>query len=222
MARRRTAVLISGNGSNLQALLDAAADPAYPAEIVLVIANRPAAYGLVRAELAGVPSRCIDHRAFANREAFDAAMQAELERAEVDLVCLAGFMRLLTPGFVAHWRDRLVNIHPSLLPAFPGLDTHARALKEGCALAGCTVHLVRYELDTGPVLVQGAVPVLPGDTEETLAGRVLEVEHPCYVRALDLFASGRFTVDGEVARLRDERPGERLLLHPLLLAPAGA
>ncbi len=216
MAQRRVAVLISGGGSNLQALIDAAARPGYPARIVLVVSNRPNAYGLERARRAGIPALAIDHRAFGSREAFEAEVEAALRASDAELVCLAGFLRLLTRGFVEAWRDRMLNIHPSLLPAFRGLHTHARALAGGVRVHGCTVHLVRFELDEGPVLAQGVVPVLDGDTEESLAARVLEVEHRCYPQALALFASGRARVEGERLLVTDEAAGERLVLHPLL------
>ena len=212
MARRRVAVLISGGGSNLQALLDAAAAPDHPAAITLVVSNVEGAFGLQRAARAGVPATCLDHRGFADRTAFDAALDAILREAGIELVCLAGFMRILTAGFVARWHDRLLNIHPSLLPAFPGLHTHARALAAGVRIHGCTVHLVRAALDDGPILVQGIVPVMEGDEEATLAARVLEVEHRCYPLALAGLASGRLTVAGERVR-----GGEgRLILHPSL------
>jgi phosphoribosylglycinamide formyltransferase-1 len=216
MAERRVAVLISGGGSNLQALVDAAARPGYPARIVLVASNRPDAFGLERARRAGIPAVTVDHRAFGSREAFEAEVDAALRAAGAELVCLAGFMRLLTPGFVEAWRDRMLNIHPSLLPSFRGLHTHARALAAGVRVHGCTVHLVRFELDEGPVLAQGVVPVLDGDTAETLAARVLEVEHQCYPQALALLASGRARVEGERLVVADEAAGERLVVHPLL------
>jgi phosphoribosylglycinamide formyltransferase-1 len=216
MAQRRVAVLISGGGSNLQALIDAAARPGYPARIVLVVSNRPNAYGLERARRAGIPALAIDHRAFGSREAFEAEVETALRAAGAELVCLAGFLRLLTRGFVEVWRDRMLNIHPSLLPAFRGLHTHARALAGGVRVHGCTVHLVRFELDEGPVLAQGVVPVLDGDTEESLAARVLEVEHRCYPQALALFASGRARLEGERLVVTEEAAGERLVLHPLL------
>ena len=219
MAQRRVAVLISGGGSNLQALIDAAARPGYPARIVLVVSNRPEAYGLERARRAGIPALAIDHRAFGSREAFEAEVEAALRAAGAELVCLAGFLRLLTRGFVEAWRDRMLNIHPSLLPAFRGLHTHARALAAGVRVHGCTVHLVRFELDEGPVLAQGVVPVLDGDTEESLAARVLEVEHRCYPQALALLASGRARVEGERLLVTEEAAGERLVLHPLLQVP---
>ena len=212
MARRRVAVLISGGGSNLQALLDAAAAPDHPAAITLVVSNVEGAFGLQRAARAGVPATCLDHRGFADRTAFDAALDAILREAGIELVCLAGFMRILTAGFVARWHDRLLNIHPSLLPAFPGLHTHARALAAGVRVHGCTVHLVRAALDDGPILVQGIVPVMEGDEEATLAARVLEVEHRCYPLALAGLASGRLTVAGERVRGGERR----LILHPSL------
>ncbi|MFZ4534642.1 MAG: phosphoribosylglycinamide formyltransferase [Alsobacter sp.] len=191
MARMRTAVLVSGRGSNMAALLDAAADPAFPAEIVVVLSNRPGAGALTRAEAAGVPTTVVDHRAYADRAAFEAAMQAELERNGVELVCLAGFLRVLTPWFIGHWPDRLVNIHPSLLPAYRGLHTHERALADGVRIHGCTVHLVVPELDAGPIIAQAAVPVHGSDTPDTLAARVLAAEHRLYPLALSWLAAGR-------------------------------
>jgi phosphoribosylglycinamide formyltransferase-1 len=198
VTRRRTpvAVLISGRGSNLQALIDADADPAYPAKIVLVIANEPGAAGLARAAGAGIATATIDHRDFATRDEFDSALTAALAKAGVEIVCLAGFMRILGPAFTGRWADRLLNIHPSLLPAFPGRHTHARALAAGVKLHGCTVHLVRAELDDGPIIGQAAVPVLPGDDEAALAARVLAVEHKLYPSCLRLVAEGKVTVAG--------------------------
>jgi phosphoribosylglycinamide formyltransferase-1 len=190
-------VLVSGGGSNMAALIAASADPAYPAEIVRVICNRPDAGALAKAAAAGVETVIIDHRPFPDRESFDAAVDAALVAAGTDLVCLAGFMRLLTPGFVERWRDRMINIHPSLLPSFKGLHTHARALEAGVTLHGCTVHFVRTEMDVGPIIVQAAVPVLPADTADTLAARVLAAEHRIYPQALAAVASGRAVVDGE-------------------------
>lgn len=189
--RRRTAVLISGRGSNMAALLAAAADPAYPAEIVLVLSNQPDAAGMDRAAAAGVPTLAIDHRPFGkDRSAHEAALDAALRAAKVEIVCLAGYMRLMTPRLVDAWSDRMLNIHPSLLPAFPGLHTHARALEAGVKVHGCTVHLVTREMDAGPILAQAAVPVLLGDTEDSLAERVLRQEHVIYPAALGAFASG--------------------------------
>ena len=189
--RKRVGVLISGRGSNLQALLDACAEPDFPAEIALVVSNKPEAPGLERAARAGVPCRTIARRDHPDRAACDAAMTAALEAAGVELVCLAGFMRLLSEAFVDRWRDRMINIHPSLLPLYPGLDTHARALAAGAKLHGCTVHFVRFEMDSGPIIGQAEVPVLAGDDPETLAARVLDAEHRLYPRCLRLVAEGR-------------------------------
>jgi phosphoribosylglycinamide formyltransferase-1 len=216
MARRRDAVLISGSGSNLQALIDGTARPGSSARIGLVVSNRADAFGLLRAERAGIATTVIDHRRFADRAAFEAEITAALVAADIELVCLAGFMRILTTGFVERWRDRMLNIHPSLLPSFRGLHTHARALAAGVQAHGCTVHLVRPELDDGPILVQGLVPVLPGDDEGRLAARVLELEHRCYPLALELLASGAVTLAGERVVAADPDAAPRLVLHPLL------
>jgi phosphoribosylglycinamide formyltransferase-1 len=196
MPRKRVAVLISGRGSNMAALTEAAKDPAYPAEIVVVISNDPSAQGLQRAAAANIPTSVVDHRQFGrDREAFERALQRELEAHNVELVCLAGFMRLLTPWFVRQWEGRVLNIHPALLPAFKGLDTHARALQAGVKEHGATVHFVVPEMDAGPIIAQGAVPVLAGDTEASLAARVLEVEHRIYPQALRLVAEGRVRIE---------------------------
>lgn len=185
----RTAVLISGRGSNMASLIAAAqGDPAYPAAIALVVSNRPGAGGLARAAEAGVATDAIDHKAFPDRETFERALDARLREAEIELVALAGFMRVLTPWFVTRWEGRLLNIHPSLLPAFRGVDTHARALAAGVAEHGCSVHYVTPELDAGPVIDRETVPVLPGDTAQALAERVLEREHVLYPRALAVAA----------------------------------
>jgi phosphoribosylglycinamide formyltransferase-1 len=197
--RKKVGVLVSGRGSNLQALLDACGQPGFPAEIVLVISNIPGAYALERAAAAGVPTTVIPHKPFPSREAFDAAMDEALRAAGVEIVCLAGFMRLLSAGFVTGWKDHLINIHPALLPSFKGLHTHERALEAGVKLHGCTVHLVTPELDDGPILVQAAVPVMPDDTPDTLAARVLEQEHKAYPQALRLLAEGRVRVEGNRA-----------------------
>jgi phosphoribosylglycinamide formyltransferase-1 len=214
MARKRVAVLISGRGSNLQALIDAARAPDYPAEIVRVIANVPEAGGLARAAAAGIATETIDHRKFPDRPAFEAALDAAIRASGAELVCLAGFMRLLTAGFVDAWRGRLINIHPSLLPAFPGLDTHARALAAGVRLAGCTVHFVRAEMDNGPIIVQAAVPVLPGDDEPRLAARVLAAEHRAYPLALALVASGRARVSGDTVSIEGHSTADGPLISP--------
>lgn len=192
--RRRVAILISGRGSNMAALVEAAREAGYPAEIVLVVSNRPDAAGLAFAAASGIATAVVDHKQFASREAFDAALQETLERARIEIVCLAGFMRLLTTPFVGKWRGRMLNIHPSLLPEFKGLDTHARALAAGVKMHGCTVHFVVAELDSGPIVLQEKVPVLAGDTEETLAARVLAAEHRIYPAALKMVADGKTTV----------------------------
>lgn len=189
-AKKRVAVLISGRGSNMAALVEAAKAPDYPAEIVLVLSNVPGAGGLATAAANGIATATVDHKAFnRNREAFEQAMQAELERHRVDIVCLAGFMRILTPWFVGQWEGRMINIHPALLPAYKGLDTHARALADGAKEHGATVHFVTPGMDEGETILQEAVPVLPGDTPETLGRRVLEVEHRIYPQALRMIAT---------------------------------
>ena len=197
MSRKRVGVLISGRGSNLQALIDACKPRDFPAEIVLVISNVPQAQGLLRAEAALIPTITINHKDFSSREAFDVALDKALNEAHVELLCNAGFMRLHTAGFVERWRDRHLNIHPSLLPAFRGLDTHARIIEAGVTISGCTVHFVRSELDSGPIVAQAAVPVLGNDTADSLATRVLEAEHRLYPHALSLVASGAVRVEGE-------------------------
>lgn len=189
--------MISGRGTNLQSLIEACAETGFPAEIGLVISNNPDAQGLARAERAAIPCHVVDHRPFSDREAFERALDAALAEAEAELVCLAGFMRLLTPWFVERWRDRLINIHPSLLPAFPGLDTHARVLAAGARISGCTVHFVRPEMDRGPIVVQAAVPIVEGDDAAKLAARVLEAEHRCLPFAVRLIAEGRVRVSGD-------------------------
>ena len=214
MARLKVGVLISGRGSNLQALIEACAEQSFPAEIVAVISNRPGAAGLERARAAGLPAATLDHQGYDDRAAFDAALTAALEDAGAELVCLAGFMRLLTAGFTAHWRDRLVNIHPSLLPSFPGLHSHAEALAAGVRLHGCTVHYVRHEMDSGPILGQAAVPVLPDDDEERLAARVLAAEHRLYPACLRLIAEGRVRVEGERAVIEGLAASGPLLISP--------
>ncbi|HVY18112.1 MAG TPA: phosphoribosylglycinamide formyltransferase [Rhodopila sp.] len=190
-ARKRVAVLISGRGTNMAALVAAAADPGYPARIALVLSNNPAAPGLEIARAAGIPAEAIDHRSFrGDRPAHEAAIDARLRDAGVEYVCLAGYMRLLTPFLVNAWRGRMLNIHPSLLPAFPGLHTHERALDAGAKLHGCTVHLVTEDMDAGPILAQAAVPVLPDDNADVLAARVLRMENALYPAALAALVTG--------------------------------
>lgn len=212
----RIGILISGRGSNMAALLRAAASPGFPAEIGLVLSNRADAPGLALAQAAGVPTAVVESRG-RDKAGFEAAMQAEFARHRIGLLALAGFMRVLTAEFCEAWRDRLVNIHPSLLPSFRGLDTHARALAAGVRLHGCTVHLVTPGVDEGPILAQAAVPVLPGDTEASLAARVLVQEHRLYPAALAWLAAGRVRVVGAVAEI-DAPEAEGALANPLPLA----
>jgi phosphoribosylglycinamide formyltransferase-1 len=214
----KVAVLISGRGSNLQALIDAFGPQGEgsPVKIALVLSNRPEAPGLERAAKAGIKTEIVDHKAFQSREDFDVAMDREIRAAGAEFVALAGFMRLLTPQFVTAWKDKLINIHPALLPAFPGLDTHKRALAAGVRLHGCTVHFVRHETDTGPVIAQAAVPVLPGDDEAALAARVLDAEHRLYPLALRLVAEGKVRVEGERAIVRDAPFAEGVMFNPAL------
>ena len=194
--RTRIAILISGRGSNMVSLIEAAQAPDYPAEIGLVASNRPDAPGLARAAEAGLATAAVDHRAFSDRAAFERALDAELRRHGVELLVLAGFMRVLTPWFVESWAGRMINIHPSLLPLFRGTHTHAQALAAGVRVHGCTVHFVVPELDAGPIVAQAAVPVLPDDDEDSLSARVLVQEHRIYPAALALVASGRARLDG--------------------------
>jgi len=220
-ARRRVAILISGRGSNMMSLVEAARAPAYPAEVVAVISNRPDAAGLAWARTRGFQAIAIDHKAYPSRESFEAALQAALEETGVELVALAGFMRLLTPAFTDRWSGRMINIHPSLLPAFKGLDTHARALEAGVRITGCTVHFVAAEMDGGPIIGQAAVAVRNGDTPETLAGRVLAAEHRLYPQALAAVASGAVAVEAGrvvVSGLPDGAGGEAG--GPLIACPA--
>ena len=189
-ARKRVGVLISGRGSNMAALIAAARDPGYPAEIAVVGSNKPDAAGLATAVASGIPTFALAHRDFPDRESFDRAMTAKLEAAGVEILALAGFMRILSPWFCQRWAGRLINIHPSLLPKFKGVDTHARALAAGESEHGCTVHFVTPELDDGPAILQARVTVLTGDTPESLAGRVLKEEHRIYPQALAMVARG--------------------------------
>ncbi|MFM2042783.1 MAG: phosphoribosylglycinamide formyltransferase [Pseudomonadota bacterium] len=217
MARLKLGVLISGRGSNLQALIDACADPAFPATVSLVLSNKAGAPGLDRARNAGIPTATVLAKDHPDKPSFEAAMTAVLEEAGVDLVCLAGFMRLLTPWFVERWHDRLINIHPSLLPAFPGLDTHARAIEAGVKLHGCTVHYVRAAMDSGPVIAQAAVPVLAQDRAADLAARVLAQEHRLYPLAVRLIAESRVRVVDERAEITggmDAGAGDAALMNP--------
>ena len=215
MARLKTAVLISGRGSNMQALVAECSSKQAPAEIVMVLSNVADAAGLQFAENAGIATMVIDHRPFPDRNSFELEITARLEAANVELVCLAGFMRLLTAGFVDRWRDRLINIHPSLLPAFKGLDTHARVIAEGARFTGCTVHFVRSEMDAGPIILQAAVPVSLDDDAESLAGKVLAAEHQIYPQALRMIAEGRVKVIDELVSIEGARTAGKTLINPL-------
>lgn len=197
MARKRVAILISGRGSNMAALIEAAKDKSYPAEIVLVVSNIADAGGLAVARANGIATETIEHKTFGkDREAFERALQALLEKNRIEIVCLAGFMRLLTPWFVAQWQGKLLNVHPALLPSFKGLDTHERAIEAGVRIHGATVHFVVPEVDSGPIVAQAAVPVADGDTADSLAARVIKLEHRIYPLALKLVAEGRVRIEG--------------------------
>jgi phosphoribosylglycinamide formyltransferase-1 len=192
MARKRVAILISGRGSNMVALIEAAKASDFPAEIALVLSNKADAGGIASARESGIATEVVEHKPFGkDREAFDRAVQAKLEAHRIELVCLAGFLRILSPWLVSQWTGRMINIHPSLLPAFKGLHTHERAIAEGATRHGATVHFVVPALDAGPVILQESVPVLLGDTADMLAARVLEVEHRIYPQALRMVAEGR-------------------------------
>lgn len=212
--RLQTAILISGRGSNMQALIEACRAPDSPAQIALVISNEPDAAGLSRAAATGIPTRVVAHRAFADRAAFDAEIDSALRAAGIQLICLAGFMRILSDKFVEDWRDRMINIHPSLLPDFKGLDTHARALTAGVRIHGCTVHFVRPAMDSGPIIAQAAVAVEPQDTADTLAARVLQAEHRLYPIVLRWIAEGRVTVRGEQVLIDGASAPSAPLLSP--------
>jgi phosphoribosylglycinamide formyltransferase 1 len=213
--KKRVAILISGRGSNMLALVEAARAADYPAEIALVISNRPDAPGLQHAQSAGLKALAIDHKAFATREAFDAAVEAALTQAGIDLVCHAGFMRIQSDAFAARWLGRQLNIHPSLLPAFKGLHPHKQALDAGVRISGCTVHFVSPELDAGPIVAQAAVPVLAGDTPDTLAERILLAEHRLYPFALRLVASGQALLQGGRVLLKDMGDQGDFLFSPM-------
>jgi phosphoribosylglycinamide formyltransferase-1 len=217
MARKRVAVLISGRGSNMAALIEAAKAENYPAEIWLVVSNRPDAAGLERAREAAIATTIVDHSSYGDdREAFEQALQGVLEGAAIELICLAGFMRLLTPWFVERWQGRMLNIHPSLLPAFKGLNTHERAIAAGVRIHGATVHFVVPEMDSGPIVVQGAVPVADGERPDTLAARVLAIEHKIYPLALRLLAQGRVRLDANRCHILDAGRARGTLVVPAI------
>jgi phosphoribosylglycinamide formyltransferase-1 len=213
--KRRVAILISGRGSNMAALIDAARLADFPAEIVAVISNRADAAGLEKAAASGIPTLVIESKPFGkDRAGFEAVLQRELEEKKVELICLGGFMRLFTADFVQRWYGRMLNIHPSLLPSFPGLDPHGQALKAGVKLSGATVHFVIPETDAGPIIMQGAVTVADDDTAETLSQRILGVEHRIYPEALRLLASGRLRLEGDICKFADSADRDGTLISP--------
>ena len=215
MSKTRVAVLISGRGTNMTALIEAARDVSYPAEIALVLSNRPQAAGLAAARASAIATAVVDHVPFgANREAFERAVQDVLAAHRIEIVCLAGFMRLLTPWLIERWQGRMINVHPALLPAFKGLDTHARALAAGVKVHGATVHFVTSEMDSGPIIVQGAVGVREDDTADMLAARVLAVEHRIYPAALAWLAARRVTIVGDRCRIDGVRGPDHDLIAP--------
>lgn len=213
---RRTAVLISGRGSNMAALVKAAEAPDFPAEIALVLSNRADAGGLDFAREHGIPTMVLSHKDYADRLAFDAALDAHLKAEGIEIVCLAGFMRLLTPWLVERWRNRMINVHPSLLPSFKGLHTHERALEAGVRFHGCTVHFVRAEMDEGPIILQAAVPIEADDTPDDLAARVLTQEHIIYPKGLELLAAGRLQVADERVLIEGAKGGLAPVIAPAL------
>ena len=215
MAKLKLAVLISGRGSNLQALTAACADPIYPAEIVLVISNHAEAKGIKWAGDVNLPTLAINHQDFANRADFDREMTAAMNDAGVELVCLAGFMRLLSEEFVTHWRNRLINIHPSLLPAFKGLDVQARAITAGAKFSGCTVHYVRHEMDVGPIICQAVVPIHVDDDADALAARILVQEHMIYPQAVRWIAEKRISINDEKVDLDKPIQSDGTMINPM-------
>jgi len=215
-AKKRVAILISGRGSNMMALVEAARASGYPAEIVSIIASRPDAAGVAWAKAQGLSTVAIDHKSYATREAFDEAVHAVLAEARADLIALAGFMRIQSAAFVQKWQGRQLNIHPSLLPLFKGLQPHKQALEAGVKISGCSVHFVTEEMDSGPIVAQAAVPVLDGDTPETLAARILVAEHKLYPHALALVASGRASLNAGHVRLQAPANPQNGLFSPQL------
>ncbi|SHJ34142.1 formyltetrahydrofolate-dependent phosphoribosylglycinamide formyltransferase [Bradyrhizobium lablabi] len=213
--KRRVAILISGRGSNMSALIEAASEVDFPAEIVVVISNRSDALGLEKARTSGIPTLTIESKPFGkDRAAFEAVLQTTLDQHKIDLICLAGFMRLFTAGFVQRWYGRMLNIHPSLLPSFPGLEPQAQALRAGVKISGATVHFVIPETDAGPILMQGAVAVRDDDTPETLAARILAVEHRIYPEALRLVAADQIRLDGDICKAAGGKGSDAILISP--------
>lgn len=214
--KRRVAILISGRGSNMAALIEAARSKTFPAEIAVVISNRADALGLERARAGGIATETIESKPYGkDRAAFEKVLEEKLAQYRIELICLGGFMRLFTADFVQRWHGRMLNIHPSLLPSFPGLDPHGQALKAGVKISGATVHFVTPETDAGPIVMQGAVPVRDGDTADALSERILAVEHRIYPEALRLLASGRLNLEGDVCRLEGETSDGIPLISPL-------
>jgi len=213
--KRRTAILISGRGSNMAALIEAAKAPDFPAEIVAVISNRADAAGLARAAESGVPTIVIESKPFGkDRAGFEAMLQRALDEKNVELICLGGFMRLFTAEFVQRWYGKMLNIHPALLPSFPGLDPHGQALQAGVKISGATVHFVIPETDAGPIIMQGAVMVADDDTAETLSQRILGIEHRIYPEALRLLASGKLRLEGDICKVADGTARDGTLISP--------
>ncbi len=213
--KRKVAILISGRGSNMVALIEAAKAEDFPAEIVVVISNRADAAGLAKARASGIPTIVIESKPFGkDRAGFEAMLQRALDEKNVELICLGGFMRLFTAEFVQRWYGRMLNIHPSLLPCFPGLDPHGQALKAGVKISGATVHFVIPETDAGPIVVQGAVPVADDDTPEMLAARVIQIEHQIYPEALRLLAAGRLRLEGDVCKTAESARLSSTLISP--------
>ncbi|MFH0302177.1 phosphoribosylglycinamide formyltransferase [Bradyrhizobium sp. 31Argb] len=221
--KRRVAILISGRGSNMVALIEAAKAENFPAEIVVVISNRADAAGLAKASASGIPTIVIESKPFGkDRAGFEARLQRALDEKNVELICLGGFMRLFTAEFVQRWYGRMLNIHPSLLPCFPGLDPHGQALKAGVKISGATVHFVIPETDAGPIVVQGAVVVADDDTPETLAARVIQIEHQIYPEALRLLAAGRLTLEGDVCKTAGNAASDGTLISPRQVSATSA
>ena len=214
MEKLKVGVLISGRGSNLQALINAGAEQDYPAEIVLVVSNDESAKGLEIASSSGIPTKVIDDRGYNTRQTFDAAVEEALSEANVGLICMAGFMRLVSAWFAERWRERILNIHPSLLPAFRGLSVHERVIESGVRFTGCTVHFVRPAVDEGPIIMQSVVPVFPNDTVEALAARVLKAEHRIYPAALRMVAEGRVRISGDRVLIEGGQTHDKTLFNP--------
>ena len=216
MKKTKIAILISGRGSNMEVLVKACAKKSFPAEVVLVLSNRPKAGGLKFAKSKGICTSVIDHTAFEDRDSFEHALHEALKQADVSLICLAGFMRVLNAGFVNQWRARILNIHPSLLPSFKGLHTHQRVLEAGVRFTGCTVHFVRPEMDSGPIISQAVVPIEARDTPETIAAKVLKLEHRIYPEAVRLVAEGRVKVTGNTVQIDGQKKLKGRIINPPL------